>query len=317
MGLLDEIKRLPANIQAGLLSQYAQGAPYREAVGGLLQGDIQPAKKLLTKKTMVKPMSTEEGLQMAMDYAPMGLGMAGIVSPKVAKMIDMPVSLPNSEEFLSAVKGTNGAEITPDGLKMNLVRYQKPEQELEQSVRNGVFYLPQGSQAAKHYKNKGTLATGNPYGGNQEISGETLYKNPLFVKGATGGKAPEEAYRQLYGKEALEKLTNDAMRVASSPRHIREEEVYRFLEENAPELADNAWHIVQNSNQGNQLRYALQEAVIGNAARLKGYDGILGFSKGRGDKGNFLSEAFDLREGYYPSPDGTSYLNDYFESKLK
>lgn len=243
--------------------------------------------------------------------------MAGIVSPKIAKMIDMPVSLPNSDDFLSAVKGTKGAEITPDGLKMNLIRFQKPEQELEQSVRNGVFYLPEGNANIKHYKNKGTLATGNPYGGNQEISGETLYKNPLFVKGATGGKAPEEAYKQLMGKDKFLEMTKEVIRASSAPRHMKEEVVYRFLEDYAPELADNTWHIVQNSNQGNQLRYALQEAVIGNTARQKGYDGILGYSKGKGDKGNFLSEAFDLRESHYPSPDGTSYLNDYFKNLLK
>ena len=305
---------------------YQNGAPVRKGLFDLLRGDTAPIGGLLGGIKQLNDPAYLASLpkkqfnpnndisQMAMGLNPL---MAGIVSPSIAKRIDIPINLPKTEDFTSAVSGTKGAEITPDGLKMNLVRYQKPEQELEQSVRNGVFYLPEGNPNLKHYKNKGTLSTGNPYGGNQQIAGETLYKNPLFVKGATGGKAPEEAYKQLYGKDVFDKMTNDARNAASAPRHMKEEVAYQFLNDYAPELADNAWHIVQNSNQGNQLRYALQEAVIGNAARQKGHDAILGFSKGRGDKGNFLSEAFDLRESHYPSPDGTSYLNDYFENLLK
>ena len=89
-----------------------------------------------------------------------------------------------------------------------------------------------------------------------------------------------------------------------------------FLEKHAPEIADNAWNIVENSKQGNQLRYALQEAVIANEARKAGHDAILGYSKGRGDKGNFLSEVFDLRESHYPSPSGEFYMNPEFEGLL-
>lgn len=240
--------------------------------------------------------------------------MGGIVSKEIAKKLDMPVNLPNSSEFLSAVNGTKGAQVTPDGLLMNLVRYQKPEQELEQSVRTGVFYLPDGSPQAKYYKGKGTM--GGTYGGTQTVAGETLYKNPLFAKGGTGGKAPEDAYKQLVGKEKFKSMQDDLMSVISN-RRDKYEATYNFLEKHAPDIADNAWHIVDNSKQGNQLRYALQEAVIANQARNAGHDAILGYSKGRGDKGNFLSEAFDLRESHYPSPDGTSYLNDYFENMLK
>jgi len=314
---------IDARWQDGILSDYS-GNTVLEAPGILdaalqinqfmpVTGDIQAG--ILAGQDLQQGNYGSAALN-GLGLLPFIPAMGGIVTPKVAKMIDMPVSLPNTDEFISAVKGTKGAEITPDGLKMNIVRFQKPEQELEQSVRNGVFYLPEGNPNVKHYKNKGTLATGNPYGGNQQVSGETLYKNPLFVKGATGGKAPEEAYKQLFGNDTFNKMTEAARHAASAPRHMKEEVAYQFLEEYAPELSDNAWHIVQNSNQGNQLRYALQEAVIGNSARLKGYDGILGYSKGRGDKGNFLSEAFDLRESHYPSPDGTSYLNDYFENLI-
>lgn len=309
MGLLDYIQEKGKGILAG-------GAKPRAIVSGLLGGDtsaLQGAwnelKQLGDPNYMrkIKGISNQEAMNIALDANPV---MAAIVSPQVAKRINMPVTLPNTDDFINAVKGTNGAEITPDGLKMNLVRFQKPEQELEQSVRNGVFYLPEGSAQSKYY------STGkNGYGGVDKIQGETLYKNPLFVKGATGGKAPEEAYKQLHGKDAFNQMQSDLMGVISN-RRDKYEAAYNFLDKYAPEISDNAWHIVDNSKEGNQLRYALQEAAIGNSARQKGYDAILGYSKGRGDKGNFLSEAFDLRESHYPSPSGESYLNDHFQGLL-
>lgn len=250
----------------------------------------------------------------ALGLLPFVPSMAGIVSKDVAKSINMPVTLPKSDEFINAVRGTQNASITPEGLNMSLVRYQKPEQELSESVRTGVFYLPEGSANVKHYKNKGTSSSGNPYGGADLIQGETIYKNPLFVKGATGGKAPEEAYKQLLGKDKFNEFQKYVRHAASAPYKMREEVAYDFLQRYAPEIADNAWNIVQNSTQGNQLRYALQEAVIANEARKAGHDVILGYSKGK--DGLRLSEAFDLRESHYPSPSGEFYMNPEFEGLL-
>lgn len=235
-----------------------------------------------------------------------------IVPVDVAKQFNMKTTLPQSDEFISAVQGTKGAEITPEGLKILLQRFQKPEQELSESVRTGVFYLPESSPQAKFYKGKGSL--GGAYGGTQTISGETLYKNPLLAKGGTGGKAPEEAYKQLVGKEQFKSMQSDLMKTIMA--RDKGSEAYMFLEKYAPDIADNAWNIVDNSKQGNQLRYALQEAVIANEARNKGFDAILGYSKGRGDKGNFLSEVFDLREQLYPSPTGEYGLMPEFEGLL-
>lgn len=295
-------------ITGAVKQQYAQGAPYREAIGGLLQGD--PTKFGLLAQEFNRKVQTPEGaLDVALNFAPMG-----IISTDVAKRIAMPVTLPKSPEFASAVQGTKGASITPEGLKLSLQRFQKPEQELAESVRTGVFYLPEGSAQAKYYKGKG--AVGGSYGGSQTIQGETLYKNPLFVKGATGGKAPEEAYKQLVGKDEFNKMQSDLMKVIQANPRIAGEEAYMFLEKYAPDIADNAWNIAQNSKQGNQFRYALQEAVFANQARNAGHDAILGYSKGRGDKGNYLSEVFDLRESHYPSPSGEFYMNPQFEGLL-
>jgi hypothetical protein len=256
-------------------------------------------------KTAANPLTYRDAF-----YQAMGPGvMSNVVPPDVAKRIKMPVSLPQGDEFTSAVQGTKGTQVTPEGLLMNVVRNQKPEQELAESVRTGVFYLPEGSAARKFYK-----SGDSGYGGSQSIEGQTLLKNPLFVKGATGGKAPEEAYKSIVGKEGFAAMQNDLFKTIQAKQ--KNEAAYDFLEKYAPEIADNAWNIVQNSGKGNQLRYALQEAVIANAARQKGYDSVLGYSKGRGDKGNFFSEVFDLREGSYPSPSGGFELNDFYRGLL-
>ena len=250
---------------------------------------------------------------------------ANIVPIDVAKQFDMPTTLPNKTEFTEAVSNTPGASITPEGLLVNVSRFQKPEQELAESVRTGVFYLPTGSQQAKYYKGKGSI--GGSYGGTQEVVGDTLYKNPLFVRGGTGGKAPEDAYKQLVGKEQYDNMQKDLMSAIQNstdrkwPQTInhskRGSEAYMFLEKYAPEIADNAFNISENSTKGNQFIMALKEAVFANEARKAGYDSVIGYSTGRKGKGNFLSEIFDVRENLYPSPSGEYGLTSEFEGLLK
>lgn len=282
------------------------GEKNRKIASALLQGNTAPLKQAFANMT---PQDMENAMMnVGMTYAPMG-----IVSKATAKNINMPLNLPNTPEFNLAVQGTKNAKITPEGLEMSLQRFQKPEQELSEAGRSGVFYLPEGSAQAKYYKGKGSV--GGAYGGNQAIQGETLYKNPLFVKGATGGKAPEEAYKQLAGKDKFNEMQSDLMKVIQAHPRIAGEEAYMFLEKHAPEIADNAWNIIENSKQGNQLRYALQEAVFANEARNAGYDSILGHSKGK--SGPYLSEVFDLRESHYPSPSGEFYMHPMFENLIK
>ena len=179
-----------------------------------------------------------------------------------------------------------------------------------ESVRGGVFYLPEGAAQGKHY------STGrNGYGGSEKIAGETLVSNPLFVKGATGGKAPEAAYDQLIGKGAYQLMRNDALKTYGrfgGPDYQRVELVSEFLQKYAPELEDQAANIVANSKQGNQLAYALQEAAAGSAVRNAGHDAILGYSKGK--QGPFLSELFDVRESHYPDKFGGYQVWDSYKN---
>lgn len=226
------------------------------------------------------------------------LGAAGIVSPAKAVELGYKVSLPRSEEFISAVANTPKAAITENGLLMNVQRRQSADQALEPSVRGGVFYLPEGDKGMRHYTGK----TG--YGGGEKIAGQTLVQNPLFVKGATGGKAPESAYDQVAGKGAYQAMRSDALSALGWGR-ADPEKVEQFLGKYAPELVGHADYIIANSRKGNTLPYALQEAAVASAVRAAGHDSILGFSKRRTGE-QFLSELFDLRESHYPDAFGTS-----------
>jgi hypothetical protein len=239
-----------------------------------------------------------------------------IVPLDTAKNIKMATTLPSDEMFLNAVKNTPNAEIIDDGLKVSLVRNQKPEQSGMESVRGGVFYLPEGSANVKHY------STGKMgYGGTEPISGETIVKNPLFVKGATGGKAPAAAYDSLMGKGAYEKMRQDVLQANSVrrlPNNLLSEadKVARVGETLSkygvdPELAG---YIMQNSKFGNQLPYALQELIVSEAARKAGHDSIVGFSKKRTGE-PFISELFDLREATYPTKQGGFSLRDEFTTR--
>jgi len=241
-----------------------------------------------------------------------------IVPSNVAREIQMPVNLPTSKEFIKAVENEPSAQITEEGLLLNLKRLQNPEQSGMESVRTGVFYLPEGQSAnLKHYKGK----TG--YGGVEPIEGETLYKNPLFVKGATGGKAPEVAYDQLNGKGAYQAMRDDVLKSYgyNDNQSKKVESVQAILEKynglDSEDAYNMAYNIVSNSKTGNTLPYAIQENIVANSVRNAGHDAVLGYGKGRGDKGEFFSEVFDVREAAYPTKYGDYELMPSFEEKRK
>lgn len=236
------------------------------------------------------------------------------VTPEQARKIDMDAALPDDPLFVEAVQNTAGAEITADGLLIDLVRYQKPEQVGATSVRTGVFYLPTGSKNAKFYKGKGSL--NGAYGGAVEARGKTLVKRPLFVKGGTGGKAPEAAYEAIKGKGAMKALDKAVMSAITSRSALGrnpglfEENIYNFLEEYGAD-GNLAYEIIENSKQGNQLRYALQENVIAHVVREAGYDSVIGYTKGKAGAG--IAEVFDVREIDYPVPGEQAVLHPMFD----
>lgn len=235
------------------------------------------------------------------------------LKPQQVMELNIPLNLPNDEIFIDAVQNTEGAKITEDGLLIDLVRFQSPEMEGEQSVRTGVFYLPAGSKDAKFYK-----GGKNGYGGNVMIKGETLLRRPLFAKGATGGKAPAVAYDSLKGKKAYDNMRN---RVLSRLPHnnnkaLKMERVDELLAEygiNENDTYDMAYNIVENSTNGNTLAYAIQENIVAHAVREAGYDSVVGYGKKKTGE-HFISEVFDVRETTYPSNEFDSEVHSDFQN---
>lgn len=240
-------------------------------------------------------------------------GVLGIVPPGVAKYQPGGVALPTDDLFRQAVANTKGAEITKDGLRIDLKRFQQPQQGGELSVRTGVFYLPGDAKVPGYSTGK------YGYGGPEKIAGETILRRPMFVKGATGGKAPESAFDGIHGKGAYEAMRTAALNAAGSGYHRPSyeqwaEQVRGFLLdhgfEDTDETLDVATMIVQTQGRGNTLPYAMQEAVVAKAVRDAGYDSVVGYSTTR--EGPRISEVFDLRESHYPTADGDYTLHDQF-----
>lgn len=234
----------------------------------------------------------------------------------VARSIDMPVRMPTDERFLRAVNNTKGAELEADGLRLEVVRYNDPEQSGGTALRTGVFYLPVDASQVRYYRN-GKIG----YGGSERVQGTTLVKNPLVVEGATGGKAPEAAYDLLKGKDAYSRLRVDAaMVVGAKPwdkkgfDYAQVEKAREFLTKHGgdPDLADE---LVYHSQKGNTLMYALLEHVVAHEVRAAGYDSVLGLSRRK--TGPAISELFDVRESVIPTANGYWDIHPEFRAKLK
>jgi hypothetical protein len=292
---------------------------WRDKLGQLLSGD----KPSLERQNFVSGLLGSKGLGTTglglVDATPIGQVMGAqesikegdyqgaalaIIPPMAASKLAYPATAASNELLKKAVSNTKGARFVDDALVMNVNRNQLVEQAGEPSTRGGVFYLPDNSPYSRYYKNDSTKGQ-SYYGGTDNISGETAFYNPLFVKGQTGGKVPENAYIAIKGKKEFEAMQRDVQQYASGiPKGMEEESVARFLEQHAPEMVNDAWYIAQNSKRGNQLRYALQEAAVSSAVRNSGYDSVIGHSFKR-DKSPFITEVFDVRESHYP--DGKNY----------
>lgn len=253
-----------------------------------------------------------------------------VVSPEQARGLKMKGQLERTPEVEGMVANTKGATLTDEGIEIDLVRFQKTEQGGAESVRTGVFYLPAGSPKKGSFKNTGKGFGGTLYGGTEKITGKTLLRNPLIVKGATGGKAPEAAYKQLKGKDAMKELDQRVVEVVNVTRPAYEGvdaasraskhqravgEIRNFLQGLGYDINEadyKASEIWEYSRKGNQLRYALQEHAIAMAVREAGYDSVVGFSVKR-DGGRRIDEVFDVRESHYPMQDQPADIHSSFE----
>lgn len=262
----------------------------RKAIGEILEtsgNKLNPADKKILEQLSGKSIPNKQG---------------GFINlNNIKESLNTKVNLPKDETFLNAVKNTDGAEITKDGLKLKALRFQTEEQGGMTSVRTGVFYLPsEKSAGAKFYKGS------NGYGGSEKMTGDIVVQKPLFVKGATGGKAPEIAYDTLNGKGAYQNMRSDVLDNVvgyNLKRYEIEENLQALLEKynkiDSAEAYDMAYNIIENSKSSNLLPYAVQENIVANAVRNSGYDSVLGYSVKK-DGSKVLSELFDVREISYP-----------------
>lgn len=235
------------------------------------------------------------------------------ITREQALATNVPVELPADPLFAEAVANTPGAQITDEGLVLDLVRFQKPEQEGAQAIRTGVFYLPAKSADVRHYR---SAKTG--YGGSERFNAPTLIRRPFFVKGATGGAAPEQAYRELKSKDAFTEMSRAVTQVITRGGNymrpdpaLKLQLIEEFLDQYAPGQTGTAALIERVSREGNTLRYALQELAVAAAVREAGYDAVVGYSKGKA--GVRISEVFDVREQTFPARGMDSQVHPDFD----
>ena len=199
-----------------------------------------------------------------------------------------------------AIRNTAGAEITAEGILLKAVRFQKPEQSGMFSIRSGVFYLPEVKSPYQRYYSTGKVG----YGGKQKIERTIEVKNPIILKGASGGKVPERAYDMVMGKKgSYQAMRADVLKATSRLSRSASDDILNAVADVLAKYGGDegmASEIIRFSKEGNQLPYAVQENIVANVVRNAGYDAILGYNKVRGR--NRLSEVFALSETHYPDP---------------
>lgn len=316
-GEASEFTRSARSVEQRLLEELQTANRFTEAVNTRYAKLVSAFFTTMAKRTGVLPEQFAERYKLRVrNEAVQGGRRMEQITPEQAMATNVPVELPNDPIFAEAVGNTSGAEITENGLLIDLVRFQKPEQEGAQAIRTGVFYLPAKSENVRHYKTTPSTKFPNPYGGSERMEGATLLRRPLFVKGATGGKAPEAAYDAIKGKGAMKSLDRAVMDVVTSRGFMTRTDPEAFLRRVEQFLGEwggdrgLADEIIRNSTQGNTLRYALQEHVIAHAVREAGYDAVVGYSKGKA--GARISEVFDVREQTFPARGMDSEVHSAF-----
>ena len=204
-----------------------------------------------------------------------------------------------------ALQRTPGVRVTPDGVEVDVSRFQKPEQAGQPVNRGGVFYQP-GALKANQY---GGMPGVWDFGGDQGISGPTLFRRPLVLDEASGATGPH-AVARLAGDAAATQLSQGA-EAAISGDQVNARRLMGVLNEfGVPDAAGQASRIADTSLSGFAARTAAEEVVGGHLARQAGYDGIFSTS------GGLVDEIMDLREAAYPTPQGGYTLRPEFQSGI-
>ncbi len=287
-----------------LLKQVPVGRNVKETI----QMSLAPPEFGPEGKALSKELKAAQKTESAIDLS--GLRTRAVPKTEVPQKSPFRIAAETPDkvsDFHSAVQNTEGAELSDSRLTLDVVRHQKPEQAGERAIRTGVFFLPEKKSPYQRYYTTGRQG----YGGTQRIEGRTTFENPIIAKGASGGKVPERAYDAINGEGAYDEMRQD---VLDATTHGWNQRSHGELVQNVADVLENhggnpdlAEDIVRNSKEGNTLAYAVQEHIVASSVRKAGHDGIVGFSKIKGQPR--LSEVFDLRRDKYP------ISSQLFESK--
>jgi len=272
--------------------------------GGAVPGRVRPVAGPGRGGPAVRP-DTGPGAAGRGDLA----GPSAMVGREAAITTGVPLDLPTRRGFLQAVENTDGAQITPDGLSVDLIRWQQPEQVGAEAGQSAVFYLASGTHARDVDTYRGTFL--GDYGGDQRIAGPSVFRRP-FVARAGVGDAAIAAYAALNGQEATDAMRGPVGRLGGFPRLSRDEVVARTRDiltrhDAGPEAAEQ---IVDAYRLGAPLENAVEERIVSHDLRRRGYDSVIGYSGvGRNAR---LTELMDVRERTYPDETGQTELHPQF-----
>jgi len=219
-------------ITGAVKQQYAQGAPYREAIGGLLQGD--PTKfGLLAQEFNRKAQTPEGALDVALNFAP--LGITKIVSPKTQYEIAQEIAqrnaaLPVSEGGLGLPKNNTAMDRAKAmGFDVDNIEYHTTDVKKIPSIyEHGFMNMDTGERNFKHLgkeyggdryyaTGQGNYTSSSPFaswftaqgklGADQAMlplvinkSKHFDFKNPAHIQDLM---TPRESYQQILGKAEM------------------------------------------------------------------------------------------------------------------
>src|SRR6266436_1296978 len=102
--------------------------------------------------------------------------LAALRLPRTKILTASPSAQQNPGRLMKAIENAGG-QATPEGLSIDLLRHQKPEQVGAPSRSGGVFYTPSYlKDYSSSYKDR------DAWGGPQDVAGKTLLRNPYFAE---------------------------------------------------------------------------------------------------------------------------------------
>jgi hypothetical protein len=327
---------LPAGPGPGVRDGAAEPGPGRPAgVRGRADVGREPGRAELPGVADAAGSRLGRAARAVVDRVGGGNQPLGIVPPGVARHQPGGVKLPGDARFRDAVKRTPGAEITPEGLKLDLTRWQKPEQANDVTGTKGVFYTAQEHpEGFLSYQDEGE------FGGEQGVSGPTILRRPLVTTGNSDGEHAGEGLRTLLGAQRNGEMGIDVSQLSQrlSKPYLDGEDfaqageavpaIKAFLRKwgGDPASAEAIYKGAASSGDkedfDSRLYYALQHNVLAERATKAGYDSVVGVTNWKTahyateelrKSGPMITEVFDLRESHYPTAEGGFTLHDQFK----